>query len=138
MHIGDLNGLPPDIQAEIKSAVKETACFEGCTVVLAINYGGRDEIVRGVRRLLSEHKKAETVTEQDITAALDIPDLPDVDLLIRTGGEMRISNFLIWHASYSELLFTDTLWPDYTVTEFTEDIQKFQKRTRRFGGVLTQ
>ena len=132
-HIGDLDGLPQDVQDEIIQAKKDTADFTGTTVVLAINYGGRDEIVRGVKKLISNNQE---ITEESLTYSFDIPDLPDVDLLIRTGGELRLSNFLLWHASYAELLFTQTLWPDYTVEEFHKDLETFQKRTRRFGGVL--
>ena len=132
-HIGDLEGLPEDVQQEIIQAKEETRHFTGTTVVLAINYGGRNEIVRGVKKLVSNNQE---ITEDAITSSFDIPDLPDVDLLIRTGGELRLSNFLLWHASYAELLFTQTLWPDYTPEEFRKDLETFQERTRRFGGVL--
>lgn len=135
-HIGDLDGLPKDVQLEIVNATKETAHFTGTTVVLAINYGGRNEIVRGVKKMFQDAVDANDITEEKLQHSFDIPNLPDVDLLIRTGGEMRISNFLLWHAAYAEFLFTDTLWPDYNCEEFLEDIEKFQKRTRRFGGVV--
>ena len=135
-HLGDLSGLPEDVQIEIKKAMEETADFTGLTVVLAINYGGRDEIVRGVKKLLSEGKEISDITESDISNSFDIPELPDVDLLIRTGGELRLSNFLLWHAAYAEFLFTNTLWPDYNKEEFLKDIDSFKNRTRRFGGVL--
>ena len=135
-HLGDLSGLPEDVQTEIKKAMEETADFTGLTVVLAINYGGRDEIVRGVKKLLSEGKNISDITESDISNSFDIPELPDVDLLIRTGGELRLSNFLLWHAAYAEFLFTNTLWPDYNKEEFLKDIDSFKNRTRRFGGVL--
>ncbi|MBD5403420.1 MAG: di-trans,poly-cis-decaprenylcistransferase [Treponema sp.] len=135
-HIGDLDGLPKDVQLEIVNTTKETAHFTGTTVVLAINYGGRNEIVRGVKKMLQDAVDANDITEEKLQHSFDIPNLPDIDLLIRTGGEMRISNFLLWHAAYAEFLFTDTLWPDYNCEEFLEDIEKFQKRTRRFGGVV--
>ncbi|MBQ5999737.1 MAG: di-trans,poly-cis-decaprenylcistransferase [Treponema sp.] len=135
-HLGDLSGLPEDVQTEIKKAIEETADFKGLTVVLAINYGGRDEIVRGVKKLMAEGKNISDITESDISKSFDIPELPDVDLLIRTGGELRISNFLLWHAAYAEFLFTNTLWPDYNKEEFLKDIESFKNRTRRFGGVL--
>ncbi len=135
-HLGDLSGLPEDVQTEIKKAMEETADFTGLTVVLAINYGGRDEIVRGVKKLLSEGKNISDITESDISNSFDIPELPNVDLLIRTGGEIRLSNFLLWHAAYAEFLFTNTLWPDYNKEEFLKDIESFKNRTRRFGGVL--
>ena len=135
-HLGDLSGLPEDVQTEIKKAMEKTASFTGLTVVLAINYGGRDEIVRGVKKLLSEGKNVSDITESDFSNSFDIPELPDVDLLIRTGGEIRLSNFLLWHAAYAEFLFTNTLWPDYNKEEFLKDIESFKNRTRRFGGVL--
>ena len=133
-HIGDLKGLPEDVQNEIVQAKKDTENFTGTTVVLAINYGGRDEIIRGIKKITEN--KIMNITEETLASSFDIPDLPDVDLLIRTGGELRLSNFLLWHASYAELIFSDTLWPDYTVDEFYSDIENFQKRNRRFGAVL--
>lgn len=137
-HLGDLNGLPKDVQKEIIDAQNETADFSGLTVVLAINYGGRDEIVRSIKKLAVKNPDLSNITEDDVTKSFDVEDLPDVDLLIRTGGELRLSNFLLWHAAYAEFVFTKTLWPDYNINEFYADIEEFQKRTRRFGGVITQ
>lgn len=137
-HLGDLNGLPKDVQKEIIDAQNETAGFSGLTVVLAINYGGRDEIVRSIKKLAEKNPDLSNITEDDVTKSFDVEDLPDVDLLIRTGGELRLSNFLLWHAAYAEFVFTKTLWPDYNINEFYTDIEEFQKRTRRFGGVITQ
>lgn len=134
-HIGDLQGLPEDVRTEIIQAVTDTAHFTGTTVVLAINYGGRNEIVRGIKKIIDTGAASDQISEGTVARAFDIPDLPDVDLLIRTGGEIRISNFLLWHAAYAELLFTDTLWPDYNKEEFISDIEQFQKRSRRFGAV---
>ena len=137
-HLGDLNGLPKDVQKEIIDAQNETADFSGLTVVLAINYGGRDEIVRSIKKLAEKNPDLSNITEDDVTKSFDVENLPDVDLLIRTGGELRLSNFLLWHAAYAEFVFTKTLWPDYNINEFYADIEEFQKRTRRFGGVITQ
>lgn len=137
-HIGDLSGLPKDVQKEILNAKKDTEHFTGTTCVLAINYGSRDEIVRGIKKLVENNVKTEDITEKLISDSLDIKGLPDVDLMIRTGGEERLSNFLLWQCAYAEFLFTDTLWPDYTENEFIEDIIKFQKRNRRFGAVPNQ
>lgn len=137
-HLGDLNGLPKDVQKEIIDAQNETADFTGLTVVLAINYGGRDEIVRSIKKLAEKNPDLSNITEDDVAKSFDVEDLPDVDLLIRTGGELRLSNFLLWHAAYAEFVFTKTLWPDYNINEFYADIDEFQKRTRRFGGVITQ
>lgn len=134
-HLGDLKGLPEDVQNEILQAKEDTKNFSGTTVVLAINYGGKDEIVRGVKKLIENNTASSEITEQKITEALDIKNLPDTDLLIRTGGELRLSNFLLWQSAYAELVFSDTLWPDYNKEEFLKHIEIFQQRTRRFGGV---
>ena len=136
LHLGDIAGLPEDIREEIRSATAETADFTGTTLVMAINYGGRDEIVRGIKKLAACQTPADAIDEEVLASSFDIAELPDVDLLIRTGGEKRLSNFLLWHASYAELVFTDTLWPDYGEDEFYGHIAQFQKRTRRFGAVL--
>lgn len=137
-HIGDLDGLPKDVQQEILNAKSDTSHFTGTTCVLAINYGSRDEIIRGIKKMLSEGVSPQDLTEETFSRKLDIPSLPDVDLMIRTGGEERLSNFLLWQCAYSEFIFTDTLWPDYTEEEFFKDIVKFQKRNRRFGAVPDQ
>ena len=132
--IGNIAGLPKNIQQDILEAEKDTESFTGLTIVLAINYGGRDEILRGIKKLAGENpEKLKNITENDLSSSFDLPELPNVDLLIRTGGEKRISNFLMWHSAYAELLFSDTLWPDYGKDEFYSDIAEFQKRNRRFG-----
>lgn len=138
--IGNLSGLPKNIQKDILEAEEDTKNFTGLTIVLAINYGGRDEIVRAVRRIASGAvpNGKDGITEEDISSAFDIPELPDVDLLIRTGGEKRLSNFLMWKSAYAELVFSDTLWPDYGKEEFLADIAEYQKRTRRFGAVTDE
>lgn len=131
-HIGNLEGLPKDIQEEINSTVEECKDFNSLTVVLAINYGGKDEIIRAANKAIKENK---LLTEKNFTEFYDIPELPEVDLIIRTGGEKRLSNFLLWHGAYAELDFVDTLWPDYDEECFYSSIKEFQKRNRRFGGV---
>ena len=118
-HIGNIQALPEDVRKEMISAEKETENFNTTTVVLAINYGGRDEIARAVKKMIAGQLVSDTV-EQQIPLCFDFPELPDADLIIRTGGEKRLSNFLMWHSAYSELEFSDTLWPDYTPEEFTE------------------
>ncbi|MCR5218344.1 MAG: di-trans,poly-cis-decaprenylcistransferase [Treponema sp.] len=133
--IGDISGLPKSIQQDILECEKETESFTGTTINLAINYGGRDEIIRSVRKIVSSSVKAEDIQESTISQNFDFPELPDMDLLIRTGGEKRLSNFMLWHAAYAELIFCDTLWPDYKENEFVGHIKEFQKRTRRFGAV---
>ncbi len=137
-HIGDIDGLPNDVKNEILKAKEDTENFTGTTCVLAINYGSRDEIVRGVKKIIASGKTAEEITEAEIAASLDANGLPDVDLMIRTGGEERLSNFLLWQCAYAEFVFTNTLWPDYNESEFFSDIAQFQKRNRRFGGVPGQ
>jgi len=137
-HIGDLNGLPDDVKKEIINAKKDTEHFTGTTCVLAINYGSRDEIVRGIKKIMENHVDADSITEDLVSKSLDIPDLPPVDLMIRSGGEERLSNFLLWQCAYAEFIFTDTLWPDYNEEEFFEDILKYQQRNRRFGAVPNQ
>ena len=131
-HIGNLSGLPQDIQDEINSTVEECKDFNSLTVVLAINYGGKDEISRAINKAKSENKE---INENNFTEFFDLPEMPDVDLIIRTGGEKRLSNFLLWHGAYAELDFVDTLWPDYNEECFYQSIKEFQKRNRRFGGL---
>ena len=131
-HIGNLEGLPKDIQDEINSTVEECKDFNSLTVVLAINYGGKDEIIRATNKAVIENK---VLTEENFTGFYDLPEMPDVDLIIRTGGEKRLSNFLLWHGAYAELDFVDTLWPDYNEECFYKSIKEFQKRNRRFGGI---
>lgn len=133
--LGDITGLPTIIQKDILETEKDTKDFTGLTICLAINYGGRDEIVRSIKKMIKEGIPEQEITEGTVSSHFDFPELPDVDLLIRTGGEQRISNFLIWQASYAEFLFTKTLWPDYNKEEFYNNIAEFQKRTRRFGAV---
>lgn len=132
-HIGDLEKLPVMIQKDIKEAMDKTKDFTGMTVNLAINYGGRDELVRGIKRIVDNKVASEQIDEKLITKYLDMPESPDVDLLIRSGGEKRLSNFLLWHIPYAEQIYIDTLWPDYTKEEFYNNIEEYQKRNRRFG-----
>ena len=134
-YVGDLDGLPADVKNEILNAKKDTKDFTGTTCVLAINYGARDEVTRGIRKIIDSGMSADMVTEETVTQSLDMPHLPDVDLLIRTGGEKRLSNFLLWQCAYAEFIFSDTLWPEYTKEEFLNDILQFQNRNRRFGAV---
>ncbi len=132
-HAGDLSGMPDDIASEIKWVEAATAAFPGTTVVLAINYGGRDEILRAIKKIPAE--KIKTLTEGDLAHYLDIPELPPVDLLIRTGGEYRTSNFLLWQSAYAELYFSDQLWPDWTEASLETAVLDYQSRDRRFGGI---
>ncbi len=130
--IGDMNDFSKPLQKRIKETEELTKENTNLTQILALNYGGRAEITSAVNRLISEGKKQ--VTEEDISAALQTP-YSDIDLLIRTSGEERISNFLLWQLSYSEFYFSPTLWPDFTDKELNKIIQNYENRTRRFGGV---
>jgi undecaprenyl diphosphate synthase len=135
--IGDLAGLAPDVQEEIAAAVKFTSGNTGMVMSVALNYGGRAEIVRAAKLAYADIGRRDDVidhlTEADIERNLYTANLPDVDLLIRTSGEMRISNFLLWQVAYAEIVVTPTLFPDFRRTEIFEAIIEFQKRDRRFG-----
>jgi undecaprenyl diphosphate synthase len=134
-HTGDAAALPHDIQAELAKAASDTKDFTGMQVILAINYGGRDEIVRALRRLGAEGKIAANISEKDIAACLDNPDVPDPDLIIRSAGELRTSNFLLWEGAYAELYVSPKLWPDWTGEDLALALDEFQNRDRRFGGI---
>jgi undecaprenyl diphosphate synthase len=137
--IGRLQGLPVVVQRELLEAVEATAGSDGLEVNLALNYSGRAELVDAVNSILNEAQKKRRVPveidEQAITTHLYTAGLPDPDLLIRTSGEMRISNFLLWQIAYAELYVTETLWPDFRRTDLLRAILEYQKRDRRFGGL---
>ncbi|QEN07624.1 di-trans,poly-cis-decaprenylcistransferase [Oceanispirochaeta crateris] len=134
VHSGDLNRLPGDIQNELSTVMEQTSHFKGLTVNLLINYGGQDEIVRSVNKHIQDSPGVK-LSAEIIGRNLDNPELPPVDLLIRTGGEKRISNFLIWQTAYAELYFSEKLWPDWTAEDLKEAVKSFKNRDRRFGGV---
>jgi len=136
-HAGDASGLPADIAGEIREAERSTRDFSGLQVVLAINYGGRDELVRAVRRLSARHPEGLSgIGEDDISACLDNPDVPDPDLIIRSAGELRTSNLLLWEGAYAELLFSPKLWPDWSGEDLARAVDEYRNRTRRFGAVI--
>lgn len=128
--IGDLSLFSSSLQKIIRTIQESTAQCTGLIQSLALNYGGRDEIVRAINKLTADNI---TITTDSLGNALD--SASDVDLLIRTGGDHRISNFLLWQSAYAELFFTDTLWPEFKVDELEKIITKFKKIERRFGGV---
>ncbi len=130
--IGDRKYLPGGLRKNIALAERETAIEYEMTLTLAICYGARDEIVRAMRSL-AENEDTGKITEQRLSAALDTAGLPDPDLLIRTGGDMRISNFMLWQLAYTELYFTRTLWPDFQKRHLRAAIEAYRKRERRFG-----
>jgi undecaprenyl diphosphate synthase len=138
--IGRLDALPPQVRRELDAAVDATAANRGLLVNLAINYGGRAEIVDAVNAILEmarlDGSLGSLKLDEDLIATnLYTASCPDPDLLIRTSGEMRISNFLLWQIAYSELYVTETLWPDFTRTDLLEAVLEYQKRDRRFGGL---
>ena len=133
VHSGDLERLPPEIVRDIDAISRETAGFGGLTLNLAINYGGRDEILRAVRRALASGT-ASSLTQESFRAHLDQPQVPDPDLVIRTGNESRLSNFLLWESAYAELYFSAKLWPDWDRQDLVDALVDYCGRSRRFGG----
>ena len=131
--IGDHTAFAPDVVALIDGALARTAANTGSTLVIGLNYGSQDEIVRAARKLAG--RDPATIDAPALEAALDTGDLPPVDLLIRTSGEHRLSNFMLWQAAYAELLFVDTLWPDFGADALADAVAAFHRRERRFGGL---
>ncbi len=132
-HIGRLDKLPGELRNKVERAIEMTKDNDKLTIVLAFNYGGRDEIVYAVEQLIRQGVKAEEVNEALISQNLFTAGIPDPDLIIRTSGEMRLSNFLIWQAAYSEYYVTPTFWPDFDKAELQKAIEAFCQRSRRFG-----
>ena len=130
--IGNLTKFSKKLQTIITEVEEKTKNCTGLTQVLALNYGSRDEITRAVKKVVE--KKLE-ITEENINNNLDTENMPDVDLLIRTSGEIRISNYLLWQCAYAEMFFTQTYWPEFTSSELDDIISDFHKRERRFGGI---
>ena len=136
--IGRLDALPDGARRQLAEVMELTRANTGLRVTLAINYSGRADIVEAVKALMAETQATQTVIDEAAIARhLSTADLPDPDLLIRTSGEMRVSNFLLWQIAYSELYVTDTLWPDFNRTELLRAIVNYQSRDRRFGGLGT-
>ena len=132
-HIGELSPFPEDLKKELTKAENQTTNNETLTMTLALNYGGQDEITRTVNKLLKENKME--ITYKDISQNLDTNFLPDPDLVIRTSGENRLSNFMMLQMAYSELYFPKVLWPDFNEKELKKALKIFSKRERRFGGL---
>jgi undecaprenyl diphosphate synthase len=136
--VGRLDELPPAVKKDALDAMQETAGNRGMTLCVALNYGGRGEIVDAMNAILAKRSGScsdEPVTEEEIARELYTGTLPDPDLLIRTSGEMRVSNFLLWQIAYAEIFVTETLWPDFNRARFLEALVEFQKRERRYGGI---
>ena len=140
--IGDINRLPDSTRQKFIGCIRQTSVNTGLTMVIALSYSARWEITEAmreaVRRAQSGHLRPEEVNEQYVSSLMTTKDMPDPDLLIRTSGEYRISNFLLWQLAYSELYFTDCLWPEFTEEEFYKAIVDYQKRERRFGKTSEQ
>lgn len=137
--IGEVSAFDQDIQDSVRALEEFSSRFDELHFQLALNYGSRDEIVRGVRRMLAECQEGklapEDLTEERFGSYLDTAGLPDPDLLIRTSGELRLSNFLLWQLAYTEFYFADVHWPDFDREELVKAIEQYNKRDRRFGGV---
>lgn len=131
--IGRIDGLPEKARARLEKTIASLSANNGLTLSLALNYGGRQEIADAVRRARADG--IADITEADIDERLYTSSLPELDLIIRTSGERRLSNFLLWQAAYAEFYFTETLWPDFHAPQLYEAIADYQKRERRFGGV---
>lgn len=137
--IGDVSKLDDDIQESIRRLEDFSKDQDGLNFQIAINYGSRDEMLRGMKKMLDDYKEgrfvAEELDEAKFERYLDTSDIPSPDLLIRTSGEQRLSNFLLWQLAYSELYFTDVPWPDFTKKELVKAIEDYNKRDRRYGGI---
>ncbi len=128
--IGDLKGLPDDLQIEITKMTKDTVENKKMTFVIGLNYGGRDEIVRSISKIKDQRSK---ITKESVEQNLDTEGIPDPDLIIRTGGEKRLSGFMLWQSEYSELYFSDLYFPDFTAEELEIAVNNYSERKRRFG-----
>ena len=135
--LGDPEILPKNLRDLIDETADISTHYEGFQANVCLNYGGRDEIVRAALRFAEDYKagKAATLTEESFSNYMFSAGIPDPDLIIRPGGEMRLSNFLMWESAYSELVFTDVLWPDFTSGDIDAAIAEYQRRDRRFGGI---
>ena len=133
--LGRRKHLPPSVLEAMREAEDLTANNEKLDVYVALNYGGRSEIVDAVQRIVADGLSAEEVDEATFARYLYAPEVPEVDLVIRTSGELRVSNFLLWQIAYAEFYVTDTLWPDFSSEEFVQAIESFASRSRRRGGI---
>ena len=134
--IGDLESLPSNLQKKITYIEGKCKKNDGMQLNIAISYGGRSEIVRAVNKFIVNTKEKKAISEKLLAKKLDTYGLPEIDLLIRTGGEKRLSNFMLWQLAYSELFFTDSLWPDFNEKTFVNALYFFQTRNRRFGSLM--
>lgn len=133
--LGDLSAIPDQTRKAVELALDRTKDNKSLFINIALNYGGRDELVYAFKNIINDGYKSEDIDEKLISENLYTKDIPDPDLLIRPGGELRISNFLIYQIAYSELYFTDKLWPDFSYEDFDKAIEEYSRRNRRFGDV---
>ncbi len=136
--LGRIDELHSAVQKDVREAMEQTAGNQGMVLCVALNYGGRAEIVDAMNAILSERDRIGTpsrITEEQLSRHLYTEGLPDPDLLIRTSGEMRVSNFLLWQIAYAEIFVTETLWPDFNRARLLEALVEYQKRERRYGGI---
>ena len=131
--IGDISAFSPVVQEAINNGIEKTKDCKDLVFTIALNYGSRAEIVRAIKKIKEDN--VEDINEETVSKYLDTFDMPDPDLIIRTSGEERLSNFLLYQAAYSEFYFTDCLWPDFNESEFDKALNEYSKRSRRFGGV---
>jgi len=134
-HIGRLDRIPIDLRQTIEKSIRLTSNNSGMVLTLAFDYGSRSEIVEAIRRIIKENLPPQDIDEEVLTSYLYTANLPEVDLLIRTSGEYRLSNFLLWQSAYAEYYFTDVLWPDFDEREMGKALHNFSKRQRRFGNI---
>jgi len=137
-HLGKADSLSTELQAKVNKAIELTKNNKGITLSIAFDYGGRAEILDAIRRIIKDRVRPEDVTESLFSSYLYIPNIPDPDLIIRTSGEMRLSNFLIWQSAYSEYYVTPTLWPDFNEQEVDKALLAYSQRERRFGGLKAE
>ncbi len=135
---GDLSRFPEDVLKAIRSTEQATSANSRVIVSLAINYGGQDEIIRAVNAWADSGDRSKPLTVDTLKSYFDYPDIPDVDYIIRSGGEKRLSNFLLWESAYAEIMFYDSLWPEWKKDHLKDACDEFAKRNRRFGGVIDE
>ncbi len=138
LHLGDLDPLSPGLQQQVRDAIELTKLNQRMTLAIAFNYGGRAEIVEAIRSIVAAGIPPEQIDEEVVRAHLSTTGLPDPDLIIRTAGEMRISNFLLWQGAYAEFCFTPVYWPDFDIQHIDDALLVYSQRKRRFGGLLPE
>ncbi len=137
-HIGDLSALDPSLQESVKQAIQLTSHNDRIVLTIAFNYGGRQEIVHAIRNMIADGVSPDDVDEDLVCKYLYMPELPEPDLIIRTSGEFRLSNFLLWQGAYSELFFSEKYWPDFSEDDFDSALSDYANRERRFGATSAQ